>query len=47
LEERLPLLVLSGPEVHRLLGYADCVAALRSGLGALPDPGNLTLAAAW
>jgi hypothetical protein len=35
LEERLPLLVLSGPEVHRLLGYADCVAALRSGLGAL------------
>jgi hypothetical protein len=40
LEERLPLLVLSGPEVHRLLGYADCVAAL-------PDPGHLTLAAAW
>jgi ornithine cyclodeaminase len=35
LEERLPLLVLSAPEVHRLLGYADCVAALRSGLGAL------------
>ncbi|MGH3393058.1 MAG: ornithine cyclodeaminase family protein [Streptosporangiaceae bacterium] len=31
----MPLLVLSGPEVHRLLGYADCVAALRSGLGAL------------
>jgi ornithine cyclodeaminase/alanine dehydrogenase-like protein (mu-crystallin family) len=34
-EERLPLLVLSAPEVHRLLGYADCVAALRSGLSAL------------
>jgi ornithine cyclodeaminase len=31
----LPLLVLSAPEVHRLLGYADCVAALRSGLAAL------------
>jgi len=31
----LPLLVLSAPDVRRLLGYPDCVAVLRSGLSAL------------
>jgi ornithine cyclodeaminase/alanine dehydrogenase-like protein (mu-crystallin family) len=31
----LPLLVLSAPEVHALLSYPDCVAAMRSGLSAL------------
>jgi ornithine cyclodeaminase/alanine dehydrogenase-like protein (mu-crystallin family) len=31
----LPLLVLSGPDIRRLLGYPDCVAAMRSGLSAL------------
>jgi ornithine cyclodeaminase len=31
----VPLLVLSAPEVHALLGYPDCVAAMRSALTAL------------
>ena len=31
----MPLLVLSAPDVHRLLGYPDCVAAMRAGLLAL------------
>jgi ornithine cyclodeaminase/alanine dehydrogenase-like protein (mu-crystallin family) len=31
----LPLLVLSASDVHALLGYPDCVAAMRSGLTAL------------
>jgi ornithine cyclodeaminase/alanine dehydrogenase-like protein (mu-crystallin family) len=31
----LPLLVLSAPDVHQLLGYSDCVTVLRSALGAL------------
>jgi ornithine cyclodeaminase/alanine dehydrogenase-like protein (mu-crystallin family) len=31
----LPLLVLSAADVRQLLGYPDCVAALRSGLSAL------------
>ena len=31
----MPLLVLSAPDVHELLGYPDCVAAMRSGLTAL------------
>ena len=31
----MPLLVLSAADVHRLLGYPDCVAVMRSGLGAL------------
>jgi ornithine cyclodeaminase/alanine dehydrogenase-like protein (mu-crystallin family) len=31
----LPLLVLSAPDVHRLLGYPDCVAVMRSALSAL------------